>query len=63
MDKNFDFYTVSDRDGIVTVIHPNYATLKAVFRDKEEAEKVIANNPGKGLVINTVNITDKAQPS
>ncbi len=57
--KNFNFYAVEDEKGLVSIKNEKYETLKGIFREKKDAEKVITNNPSKNLKIIEVNIVSK----
>jgi len=55
---NIKFYAIIDskNGGICSVKHDEYASLKAVFNNREEAERAILKADIDGLFIKTVNI-------
>ena len=52
--KNYGFFAVTDEKGVCSVTHQEYGTLKAIFADKKDAEKVLLRN--KHLNLKIINI-------
>ncbi|HFW5621149.1 TPA: hypothetical protein ACIB1G_002641 [Salmonella enterica subsp. enterica serovar Saintpaul] len=59
MTKLAVFYAVVEKEGLacVSLVHERYEEVKAIFPDKEKAQKVIDNYPNEGLRIVTVKIS------
>ncbi|MFN0341064.1 hypothetical protein QA025_gp60 [Salmonella virus VSe101] len=59
MSKSAVFYAVVEKDSLacVSLIHERYGEVKAIFPDKEKAQKVIDNYPDEGLRVVAVHIS------
>ncbi|EPI9101771.1 hypothetical protein ACTBWA_004382 [Salmonella enterica subsp. enterica serovar Newport] len=59
MPKSAVFYAVVEKEGLacVSLVHERYVEVKAIFPDKEKAQKVIDNYPDEGLRIVAVHVS------
>ncbi|UNY50501.1 hypothetical protein [Salmonella phage PhiSTP1] len=59
MNKDAVFYAVVERGALacVSVVHERYEEVKAVFPDKEKAQKLVDKYPDEKLRIVAVSIT------
>lgn len=53
---NYSFYAVLSPSGICTV-NSDYKNCKAIFADRDEAERVLKNNPDLDIEVVEVNIS------
>lgn len=54
--KNYSFFAVTDEKGVCGIIHQEYGTLKAIFADKKDAEKVLLKNKHLNLKITNIEL-------
>lgn len=54
--KNYIFFAVTDERGVCSVTHQEYGSLKAIFADKKDAEKVLLKNKHLNLKITRIEL-------
>ena len=55
------FYAVCDKNGVCDFRNDKYTSVKAIFRDKEQAELMVKNNKDADVFVAPIYLEDARQ--